>query len=140
MDIKKLVIGGITGGILYFFLGWLVYGNLLADFMKTHPGTATNVDRAMEDMNWMYLVIGNLVSGFLIAFIFVKGNVNSLANGLVTGAILALLMSTAFDTIMYATTNIVSKKMMLADVLAAGAMGAVVGAIVGFVLGKLNKA
>ena len=140
MDIKKLVIGGITGGILYFFLGWLVYGNLLADFMKTHPGTATNVDRAMEDMNWMYLVIGNLVSGFLIAFIFVKGNVNSLANGLVTGAILALLMSTAFDTIMYATTNIVSKKMMLADVLASGAMGGVVGAVVGLVLGKLNKA
>jgi hypothetical protein len=140
MDIKKLVIGGITGGILYFFLGWLVYGNLLAEFMKTHPGTVTGVERAMEDMNWMYLVIGNLLSGFLIAFIFVKGNVNSLVNGLVTGVILGLLMSAAFDCIMYATTNIISKKMMLADVLASGAMGAVVGAIVGLVLGKLNKA
>ena len=140
MDIKKLVIGGITGGILYFFLGWLVYGNLLAEFMKTHPGTVTGVERAMEDMNWMYLVIGSLLSGFLIAFIFVKGNVDSLMNGLVTGVILGLLMSAAFDTIMYATTNIISKKMMLADVLASGAVSGIVGAIVGLVLGKLNKA
>ena len=70
MDIKKLIIGGITGGILYFLLGWLVYGNLLAEFMKAHPGTATGVDRAMADMNWMYLTIGNLLSGFLIAYIF----------------------------------------------------------------------
>ena len=140
MDIKKLIIGGLTGGIIYFLLGWLVYGNLLAEFMKTHPGTVAGVDRAMEDMNWMYLVIGNLLSGFLIAFIFVKGNVDSLMNGLVTGVILGLLMSAAFDSIMYATTNIISKKMMLADVLASGAVSGIVGAIVGLVLGKLNKA
>ena len=94
MDIKKLFIGGITGGILYFLCGWLVYGNLLAEFMKANPGTVSGVDRAMDDFKWMYLVIGNLVSGFLLAFIFVKGNVNSLAGGLVTGAILGLLMST----------------------------------------------
>ena len=35
---------------------------------------------------------------------------------------------------------LISKKMMLADVLASGAMGGVVGAVVGLVLGKLNKA
>jgi hypothetical protein len=140
MDIKKLFIGGITGGILYFFLGWLVYGNLLQEFMKANPGKVTGIERAMDDFNWMYLVIGNLVSGLLLAFIFVKGNVNTLVNGLVTGAIVGMLMSIAFDTMMYATTNIISKKMMLADVLAAAGMGAVVGAIVGLVLGKLNKA
>ncbi len=140
MDIKKLFIGGITGGIIYFLLGWLVYGNLLAEFMKANPGTVTGVDRAMADMNWMYLIIGNLLSGFLITYIFVKGNVSSVANGLVTGAVLGLLMSAAFDTIMYATTNIISKKMMMADVIASVAITAVVGAIVGLVLGKLNKA
>jgi len=137
MDIKKLIIGGISGGILFFLLGWLVYGNLLADFMKNHPGTATGVNRT--EMDFMYLAIGNLLSGFLLAYIFVKGNVNSLANGLVTGAILGLLMSASYDCMMYGTTFIASKKMIMADVIAAAAMTAITGAIIGLLMGKLGK-
>ena len=138
MDFKKLIVGGITGGIAFFALGWLIYGNLLAGFMKGHPGTATGVDRT--DMDMMYLIIGNLLNGLLLAYVFVKANIGTLAGGLITGAVLGLLMSSSIDTMMYATTNILSKKMMLADVLAVTAMSAVVGAIVGLVLGKLGKA
>ena len=76
MDIKKLLMGGIVGGILYFGLGYLIYGNLLASFMANHPGTATGVDRAMADYQFMYLIIGNLAMGFLLAYIFGKSNVN----------------------------------------------------------------
>lgn len=138
MDIKKFVIGGITGGILFFLLGWLIYGNLLMDYMKDHHGTATGVDRAEPDM--MYLAIGNLLSGFLMAYILIKANITSLAGGLITGAVVGLLMSASYDCIMYGTTHIVSRKMMMADVLASTALAAIVGAVVGMVLGKLNKA
>ena len=137
MDIKKLFIGGIIGGILFFFLGWLIYGNLLMNFMKDHPGTALNVDR--KEMDFMYLIIGNLISGFLLAYIFVKANINSLASGLITGAVIGLLMAAAYDCTMYGVTNIMSKKGMMADVLASGVLGAVVGAVVGFVNSKLTK-
>ena len=137
MDIKKLLIGGIIGGILFFLLGWLIYGNLLMTFMKNNPGTATGVDRT--EMDFMYLVIGNLASGFLMAYIFMKANVNSLSNGLVTGGIIGVLMSVAFDATMYGVTNIMSKKSMMADVLASLVISAVVGAIVGLVNSKLQK-
>ncbi len=137
MDIKKLLIGGIIGGILFFLLGWLVYGNLLMTFMKNNPGTATGVDRAQ--MDFMYLVIGNLASGFLMAYIFMKANVNSLSNGLVTGGIIGVLMAVAYDATMYGVTNILSKKSMMADVLASLVISAVVGAIVGLVNSKLQK-
>ena len=76
MDIKKWVIGGITGGILYFLLGWLIYGMLLMDFMNNHSGSAGNVSRTEPDM--LYLAIGNLAMGFMLAYVFVKGNISSL--------------------------------------------------------------
>ena len=139
MDIKKLLIGGIVGGILYFGLGYLVYGNLLMNFMKDHPGTATNVDRADADFQFLYLTIGNLAMGFLLAYIFVKGNVNSMASGLVTGGIVGLLVSVGFDSVMYATTNIVSKMAMAADVCAFTVISAVVGVGVAMVMGMAKK-
>jgi hypothetical protein len=137
MDIKKLIIGGVTGGILLFLLGWLIYGNLLVDYMKTHSGTVPGVDRT--EMLFMYLVVGNLLSGLLLAYIFIKAKVNSLSDGLVTAGIVGLLMTASFDAVMYATTNITSKKMILADVIAFTIMMAITGAIVGFVMNKLNK-
>ncbi len=140
MDIKKLLMGGIVGGILYFGLGYLVYGNLLMKFMQDHPGTALNVDRAEADIQFMYLIIGNLAQGFLLAYIFVKGNVGSLGSGLVTGGIVGLLMCVGINSIMYAVSNITSKTAMAADVAAFTVISAVVGAVVGAVMGMGKKA
>ena len=139
MDIKKLLTGGIVGGILFFGLGYLIYGNLLTSFMQKHPGTATGVERAMEDLQFLYLAIGNLAMGFLLAYIFVKGNVNSMAGGLVTGGIVGALVSVGVDCTMYATTNVISKTAMAADVAAMTVMCAIVGAVVGMVMGMGKK-
>ena len=138
MDFKKLITGAITGGILFFLLGWLIYGNLLAGFMKANPGKATGVDRT--DMDFMYLAIGNLLSGLLLAYIFAKAGVSSMVNGFVTGGVLGFLMSASYDCVMYGTTFIASKKMIMADVIAYTVMCAVVGAIVALVMGKMSKA
>lgn len=139
MDIKKLVIGGIAGGVAFFLLGWLIYGNLLMNFMASHPGTATGVNRSENDMDFMYLIIGNLAMGFLLAFIFIKGNVSGLAGGLVTGIIVGLLMAVSIDCMMYGTTHILSKTGMAADVGAATAMWAITGALVGLIMGMGKK-
>lgn len=139
MDVKKLFIGGIVGGVAFFLLGWLIYGMLLMEFMTNHSGAAGNIGRAEEDMQWLYLIIGNLAQGFLIAYILLKGNVRSMAGGFVTGGIVGLLAAVAMDCIMYATTLVISKTAMAADVAAATVMTAVVGGIVGMVLGMGNK-
>lgn len=137
MDIKKLLIGGIVGGILFFLLGWLIYGMLLMDFMKTHVGAAGDVSRI--EMDYLYLIIGNLAMGFLLAYIFLKGNVSSMAGGLVTGGIIGALVSVGVDCTMYGTTNIISKTAMAADVAAMTVMCAIVGAVVGMVMGMGKK-
>ena len=137
MDIKKLISGGIAGGVAFFLLGWLIYGILLMDFMTAHSGAAGNIGKAEPD--FMYLIIGNLASGLLLAYIFIKGNVNSMGSGIITGGIIACLMSVGFDCVMYATSTVISKTAMAADVAAATVMGAIVGGIVGMVLGMGKK-
>ncbi len=131
MDIKKLFIGAITGGVIFFLLGWLVYGKLLTDFMLHNAGKIGHVDRT--DMEFLYIIIGNLLQGLLLAYIFIKANVNTLAGGLVTGGIVGFLMVAAVDCIIYGTSFMLSKKGMAADVIAftviAGIAGAAIGAV-----------
>lgn len=139
MDIKKLFVGGITGGILFFLLGWLVYGNLLADYMQSHPGIVTGINRPDMEMDFLFLGVGNLLSGLLMAYIFIRANVITLSDGIITGAVVGFLLGASYDCMMYATTLIASKHMIMADVIAITINSAIVGAVVGFVMGKLNK-
>ena len=139
MDIKKLFVGGITGGILFFLLGWLVYGNLLADYMQSHPGDVTGINRPDMEMDFLYLSVGNLLSGLLMAYIFIRANVKSLSDGLITGATVGLLMGASFDCVMYGTTLIASKHMIMADVIAITINSAIVGAVIGLIMGKMTK-
>ncbi len=133
MNIKKLLMGGIAGGLLYFLLGWLIYGILLMNFMNTHTGTAGNIAR--PEAEFLYLIIGNLAMGFLMAYIFIKANINSLGNGLVTGGAIGLLMGVGYDSVMYATTTVTSKTGMAVDVASFTVMSAIVGAVVGAIIG-----
>lgn len=140
MDIKKLLMGGIAGGVTCFLLGWLIFGMLLMNFMNNHTGAAGNISRAEADMQYLYLIIGNLSMGFLLAYVFIKSNVSTLAGGLIYGAVFGLLVTVAFDCIWYATTTAVSKTAMAADVAGSTVMLAVAGAVVGMVLGMGKKA
>jgi len=135
MNMKKLFVGGIVGGIVYFLMGWLVYGKLLMDFMKKHS-TMAGLER--EPPLFLYLAIGNLLAGFLLAYIFVKSNVNSLGEGLVTGGIVGFLMCSGFDSIMYATTKMMGRTAVLGDVIAFTVISAIAGAVIGAVSGA-NK-
>ncbi len=137
MNIKKLVMGGIAGGVLFFLLGWLIYGMLLMNFMNGHPGAAGNISRVEPD--FMYLIIGNLAMGFLMAYIFSKAGINSLSSGFITGGFIGLLMAVGYDCMIYATSTAISKTGMAADVAASVAMSALVGAAVGAIVGMGKK-
>jgi hypothetical protein len=137
MDIKKLFIGGIAGGVAFFLLGYLIYGNLLMNFMNSHTGAAGNISRPEPD--FMYLIIGNLAVGFLLAYIFIKANVNTVTGGIITGGIVGLFMSVGYDCMIYATTTTISKTAMAADVAASTVMTAVTGGIIAILIGLLTK-
>lgn len=133
MNIKKLLLGGIAGGVAFFLLGWLIFGMLLMDFMSNNPGTAGNVHR--EEPEFLYLAVGNLLFGLMFAYIFIKGNIQSFGSGLISGGIIGALMSAGFNCIMYGTSTITSKTAMAADVGGMTLMCALAGAVIGMVLG-----
>ena len=138
MNSQKFIIGGIAGGIVFFILGWVIYGMLLKDFMNGNiaPGTM----RADSDMIWWALVVGNLAMGFLLAYVIGKGGAISAGKGAGTGFVLGLLVCLSYDLITYATsTTLTSLKGVAADVAATAVMGAIGGAVVGLVMGMSKK-
>lgn len=139
MNSKKFLIGGLAGGIIYFFLGYLFYGKLLSDFFHSNAGTATGVDRVMDQFEWWSLILGNVLSGCLLSYVFVKSNVNSAGSGLVTGGVIGLLAAASHDFISYGVTNLMNNTGTLGDICTFTLVSAIAGAIVGWVCGLIAK-
>ena len=141
MNTKKLFIGGIVGGIINFFLGYLFYGKLLMNYFAEHHGPTQGFMRAdpVAMPFLIYLILGNLLIGFLLAYIFLKARINSFGGGLVTGGVIGLLYTAAYDCLQYATTTLMSKHGCLADIIASAIMTAISGAVIALVIGKGNQ-
>ncbi len=136
MNSKKVLIGGLAGGVVFFLLGWLLYGMLLMDFMMQHSNTASGAFRSETEMIWWAMVVGNLALGFLLSYVLNKANVAGAMAGATTGAVVMLLMSTAIDCIMYAQLNLWDTTGMVVDILVSTVMGAIVGAVIGWLNGR----
>ncbi|HVX26507.1 MAG TPA: hypothetical protein VHB70_09215 [Parafilimonas sp.] len=129
MNTTKFFIGGIAGGVIYFLLGYLVYGLLLANYMHSYvPG----VDRSMDTFVYWALIVGNLFFGFAISYAVNRSGA-SIAGGLATGFAIGFLFSAGFDFTMYATTHSITLHQVAADVAAFTAVSAVAGAVIGAV-------
>lgn len=138
MNIKKVAIGGLAGGIVSFLLGWLIYGMLLVDYMTNNYSQAIN--RAEADMIWWAMIAFNIIWGITYAYIFSRwANISTFSAGLYAGAKLSFMLALAIClsfwamTTMYNTLNVV-----FVDIALNVIMGAVVGGVVGFVLGKIK--
>lgn len=136
MNTKNFTLAGIAGGITFFMLGWLVYGVILMDTMKSFAGSATGVDRG-EDMLLWSIFLGNLASGFLLSFIFTcLGTINNPTAGARAGFWIGLLMGAGFDFTMYGTSNISTLTGVLIDIVVFAFLTALSGAVVAWVIGK----
>jgi hypothetical protein len=139
MNIKKLLAGGVAGGIAYFLLGWLIYGMALKGFMEAHqvPGIMKSEAEFMGNMHFM--VISNLILGLMIAYIYSLANINSLMEGLKVGLIFGLLMALSFDLMMFAMSNMFDGMTSLAvDIAASTVFTGLGAAVVGFVNSKVS--
>lgn len=141
MNTQKFLLSGIVGGIVAFFLGYLIYGLLLVDFFSQNAGTASGLMRANNEMVWWALISGNLLYGLLISYIFNKwANIHTLGGGIGAGFVLGLLMVAATDLTMYATTNISTLTGSLVDIACGVVMASITGAAVGWMNGMGKKA
>jgi uncharacterized membrane protein len=135
MNMRKFVAGGIVGGVVYFFLGYVIYGMLLRDFFKPY---VAGVDRGDELIFWS-IILANLFMGFLLSYVLNRSNVGSISDGVVTGAVLGLLFSGSFDLIMYGTTHLSSLRQVATDMVISTALSAIAGAVIAAVARPVTR-
>lgn len=137
MDAKKRIVATLAGFVVFFFMGWLLYGMLLMDFFMSNAGSATGVYRGDDEMVWWALVLGNLLQAYLLVYIFGKwGSINTFGSGLQAGAVIGLILGLAVDLTLYGTSNISNLTATLVDPLVLAVMMGATGGVIGLVLGK----
>ncbi len=137
MDTKKRILATLAGFVVFFLLGWLLYGMLLVDFFNANQGTATGVMRAETEMVWWALIVGNLMQAYLLVYIFGNwANITSFGGGFKAGLIIGLIIGYGVDLTMYGTTNIMNLTASLVDPVVIAVMMGISGGVIGTVLGK----
>ena len=137
MNMKKLIAGGIAGGVAFFFLGWVAYGMLLMDFMTAHSRRSAAF-RSEDEMIFWAMILGNLAYGFLVSLIINRTPNASVAQGASTGFITGLLYAAAVNFTTYAQIDLFGKKVMAADILTMAILTAVIGAVIAWVVSKVK--
>ena len=137
--LARVLAATVAGGVTYFLLGFLIWGLFLEEAMKpnmnVYPGLMNEVPV------WAPLIIANLVTAFLFAYILDNwAQVRTFAAGAKAGAIIAFLQALSFQLMFMAFMNLHKNYMPpVVDVLVSTVMGAITGGVIGLVLGMMNK-
>jgi uncharacterized membrane protein len=135
---RKFWTSGLVGGLVSFFVGFAIYGVLLANVMGDNSGTATNVMRKPFEMVYWSIILGSVFMGLTLAYIFAKANINTIGSGIVVGAIAGFLIIAGHDFTSYGTSNLFNMNGLMVDVCASTVMQAITGAAIGFVNSKMK--
>ncbi len=137
MNTNKLAIGALLGFVVYFLGGFLFYTIVFKDIMaSSNPGMAGT----QRDPDMAAIVIGNLAAAFLLAYIFEKwASIRTWMSGAVAGATIGGLYGLAYDSLIHGTSNLMTWKGVLADVIVYALLSALAGAVIGWYLGYKRK-
>lgn len=138
--LTRLLAATVAGGITFFVLGFVIYGLILEEIvmkpnMNSYPGLMNEVPV------WIPLILANMVSALLLAYIFEKwAGIRTFIGGMKGGAIVWFLIALSFQLMFLAFMNL-SKNYIpnVADVVGSTVMGAIGGGVIGQVLGMMNK-
>jgi putative flippase GtrA len=129
INTKNFIIGGVVGGMVYFFLRWLIYGVLIS---TQYPPSG--------DAGLISILLGSLTIGFLITFLFQKYKqittpLTAFRSGLKLGVFFGLI------NVFFQNTDLFSAEipMMVWEILITIIVTSFTAGAIGFVLHKLEK-
>ena len=133
--IMKILRGTIFGGIAFFFLGWLIWGMLLANIMDNLMDTSIN--RPDNEMIWWAIILSNLVYALLLTLILKWSGAKGITDGLKTGALIGVIYALSVDLGMYSmTTMIKSVSGIVVDAVVYVVVTAIIGLVIVLTWGK----
>jgi predicted DNA repair protein MutK len=137
MNIKRMTIGTIVGGIVLYILGVVIWQMLFADFFAANAGSATGVAKEMPVI-WA-IALGSLLYAKLITYVLeTSSGSKSVMDGLKAGAVVGLLLWGTVDFIYYGYFNLNNLTAVIADTVLEGVRGGIVGAVIAGVLAKVG--
>jgi hypothetical protein len=132
MNSQRFILAALAGTVVYFLLGYLVYGVILHDAMQNSSNAI--IMRADADIVWWALVLGNFAFASFLTYMVAKTGTTSATGGAMLGLTIGILICASMDLMMYATTTMNAKpSFMIVDVLAGAAMAAVAAAVIAWV-------
>ncbi len=139
MDIKRLVIGTVAGGIALFILGYVIWNMLFVEFFAANAGSVTGVAKDPQVM-WA-IAVGTLSYAALITLaIGTRAGSATIVEGLKIGAIVGGLMWFGADMIIYGVWNVSNLTAAIADSLLELIRAGISGAVIAAVLAKIADA
>lgn len=138
--LARLLAATVAGGVTFMVLGFVIYGLILEERVM-RPNMNTYAGLMNETPVWLPLILANLVSAFLLAYIFEQwAGIRTFVGGLKGGAIVWFLISLSFQLMFLAFMNLHKNYIPPAvDVLGSVVLGAIGGGVIGQVLGMMNK-
>lgn len=127
MNLKNVIVSGLTGSIVYFLLGWVFYGMLFTDI---YP--------AGMEQNLSFIYLGSLVYAIMIAIIFDWSGVTNAGGGAKSGAIIGFMYTLAMNLFMFSSQPFDMYRFAM-DILVSTIMTSLMGTDIGVVLGKMGS-
>jgi hypothetical protein len=127
MNVKNLVVSSVAGSVLYFLLGWVIYGML---FTNIYPPT--------DNQNMVLIYLGCLAFSALLAYVFLQwASISDPKTGARAGGIIGLLYGAGLNFFMYSSMTPNYPNIAL-DIILNAVMGAITGAFIAFVISRLK--
>ena len=132
MDLKRLLIGGIVGGLAMFAMGYLAYLVLLTGFFEAN---VTN-DVSREAPIFWAIILGEILMGMLLMMACDWSGSTGWQACAKTGAIVGLLAWGAVNMIMYGAYDMYTMTAAIVDPLVTMVRAGVAGAAIGMFVAK----
>jgi hypothetical protein len=132
----KILMSGIVAGIVTFFVGYLIYGIVMADYFKSSIPSLPGLMKAPEEI-WA-IGVGNLIWGVLLSWSLSAAGAGSASRGAVYGAIAFFLYAIGSGFIGYGQMTLYSIEVIFVEGLCTAVMMGIGGAVAGWMLGRGN--
>jgi len=138
MNMKRVMIGSITGLVAIYIVGIVFWQMLFADFFAANAGSAEGVMREAPIL-WA-VALGALLYGAMVTLMLeVRSGATSVVDGVKVGALVGLLLWGTADFVLYGYMNLDNLTATIADTILEGIRGGIAGGVIAVVLSKIGN-
>ena len=137
MNLKTLY-ATLAAFVIFFFLGWLVYGVLLMGFYENNMFNCEGLTK--DPPNYILLIVANLIWSFFFVFILQRwAKITDFGKGFIAGLIIGFLVLLAFDLQSMAFMNLFNVQLFIVDLVVSTILAGIAGGVIGWILGAGMK-